>query len=385
MQASPHDTLPSSVDRLLQYLDRLPGHVFVGDEEVEADWESIYRHVRKTKMSYPAVVGRRHRGKPREKPREGAAAKDRATGGQEGYKGGADACVTKAGAAERGARAVGSSEGGEKVGDGGFAEVWGCAAPHENTVVKIVPHEGTKRRYLRNEVIVAALQRLERPRGLVRFRATQLTPRCALFYMKRYQGTLKQLKKRLLPSQVAKVAMDVLHGLAWLHRDHHYVHRDLKLANVLYTLSPTGVIEAAISDFGMVFAIGADRRRPKPNSLAGTELYAAPEQISSRHLSVYSYPVDIFALGVMLNILVTGRQPFNPVSEAEEAKMGRGAVDEATIAHVSSGILVRDVSEEVRDPLAADFIEQCLRVNPGERPTAQNLMEHRWFSHHNIH
>jgi TolB-like protein len=100
----------------------------------------------------------------------------------------------------------------------------------------------------------------------------------------------------LPPSAAVSIAVDVARGLAWAHA-HGVVHRDLKPSNI-FLLEGGG---AKVLDFGLAQAFG--RRRlggGTPNCMAPEQWREAPEDERT----------DVFALGVVLFRMLTGRLPF---------------------------------------------------------------------------
>ncbi|MFO7901979.1 MAG: serine/threonine-protein kinase [Pirellulaceae bacterium] len=95
-------------------------------------------------------------------------------------------------------------------------------------------------------------------------------------------------------------------GVAYLH-DHGIVHRDLKPANVF---EDEGVIK--LGDYGLSKFISCSRRSGQTESV-GTFHYMAPEIGKG----VYGKEIDIYALGVMLFEMLTGRVPFDGETSQE--------------------------------------------------------------------
>ena len=92
------------------------------------------------------------------------------------------------------------------------------------------------------------------------------------------------------------------------------MHRDIKPGNVL--VDPTGAVK--VTDFGIARAaqIGTDTPLTQTGTVLGTAAYLSPEQAEGRPADPRS---DVYALGVVLYEMVTGRPPFRgdtPVSVA---------------------------------------------------------------------
>ncbi len=116
--------------------------------------------------------------------------------------------------------------------------------------------------------------------------------------------------ERLVPTEAARIAADIADALSVAHRS-GVVHRDVKPANVLIT--PRG--EVKVTDFGIARAESSGELT-RTGSVMGTATYFSPEQAQGQVLDGRS---DVYALGVVLYEMVTGRPPFvadNPVSVA---------------------------------------------------------------------
>ncbi len=96
-------------------------------------------------------------------------------------------------------------------------------------------------------------------------------------------------------------------GVGYLH-DHGIVHRDLKPANLFLE---EGVVK--IGDYGLSKAITGTSRDPGHSECVGTCHYMAPETSTGK----YHKPIDVYAIGVILYEMVTGRVPFDGESVGE--------------------------------------------------------------------
>ena len=120
------------------------------------------------------------------------------------------------------------------------------------------------------------------------------------------EEVLAQRPNGLAPEE----AMDWFRGIgaavAYLH-DHGIVHRDLKPGNIF---RDEGIVK--VGDYGLAKFISQTRRSGHTESV-GTVHYMAPEVAKGR----YGKELDIYALGVMLYEMLTGRVPFEGESVAE--------------------------------------------------------------------
>jgi len=143
-----------------------------------------------------------------------------------------------------------------------------------------------------------------------------------------------------------RLFLTVCDAVAYAH-DRLVLHRDLKPANVL--VSQTG--EVKLLDFGVAKLI--DQQQPAETTVAGRQIftpeYAAPEQIRGE---ISTVAVDVYALGVMLYELLTGRRPY--------LIKGRGAaaIERAVLstdAPAPSALATRDSAKRKKDKTATEY------------------------------
>src|SRR5581483_6150230 len=126
------------------------------------------------------------------------------------------------------------------------------------------------------------------------------------FVMEYYSGAtaghlLKQ-HKRLPPKRVVDIAGQTADALAYAHAAGHLVHRDVKPENLMVGEG----WHVKVLDFGLARVLGA-KSITSAGTVVGSLYYVSPEQLKNKTLDGRS---DVYALGVSMYEMLSGRRPF---------------------------------------------------------------------------
>lgn len=128
------------------------------------------------------------------------------------------------------------------------------------------------------------------------------------------EGSLSALMKAPPPwAELSALLIEVLDGLGYAHAA-RLVHRDVKMDNVLLARGPDGRLHAKLADFGLAKVVQRKGGYESTRLGAGTVMFMPPEQFDRDTSSIHP-GADLYAFGVMLYMLVSGRPPWRADSE----------------------------------------------------------------------
>ncbi|XP_013767880.1 calcium/calmodulin-dependent protein kinase type II subunit beta isoform X9 [Pundamilia nyererei] len=152
----------------------------------------------------------------------------------------------------------------------------------------------------------------------------------------------------------------ILDSVSYTHH-HDIVHRDLKPENLLLA-SKCKNAAVKLADFGLAIEVQGDQQAWF--GFAGTPGYLSPEVLRKE---AYGKPVDIWACGVILYILLVGYPPF---WDEDQHKLYQ---------QIKAGAYDFPSPEwDTVTPEAKNLINQMLTINPAKRITAQEALKHPW-------
>lgn len=197
-----------------------------------------------------------------------------------------------------------------------MAEVWLAHDPvlERRVVAKILAPEADRQRFEREARAVAALAHPNIVQ-LYDYGEEHGRPYMVLEHVP--GGTLEDRLRdagHLPDPQTRAIAADIAAGLAYSHA-HGVVHRDLKPGNVLFDAEG----RAKVADFGIARVHGIDTLT-EDGTILGTAAYMSPEQVAGEPSTAAS---DVYAFGILLYHMLTGRLPFEAANPLDLAAMQR--------------------------------------------------------------
>jgi hypothetical protein len=172
---------------------------------------------------------------------------------------------------------------------------------------------------------------------------------------------LNQRSFKISEEKAAKLVYKLAKSVSFLHTL-GIIHRDLKPENILMT-DMTDDADIRISDFCIC-------KRLEPNEttkeIVGTLGYMAPEVLMGKE---YNFSADVWAIGVIAYLLLTGYLPFD--DEQEDKEVIRKTLFESIPFYNDSW---KNISSK-----AKDFIKKILKKDKEERITIEGILSDPWF------
>lgn len=168
-------------------------------------------------------------------------------------------------------------------------------------------------------------------------------------------------ERNLTEEQIASIITMVLNGLSFLH-EQKKIHRDIKAGNILLTREGF----AKLGDFGVSAQLM--HSFSKKVSKIGTPYWMSPEVISQNN---YDSKCDIWSLGITCIEMAEGEPPYSEVRTF--------LVMKKIISSPPKGLTKPQLwSSEFND-----FVSKCLTFDPVKRPSAKELLKHKFIIKNN--
>ena len=180
-------------------------------------------------------------------------------------------------------------------------------------------------------------------------------------YFKKY-NELKNKNTGLPLKQIKLIIKGILSGLKTLHEQNIYpgnINPDNILVNE--DLSKIKIINYAL--------------KTKNDEILTFPFYSASKKVFMKFLPEYEYENDIWSVGCITFELFCGYRPYNNFSAHDAACSLAQCISPIEAANDD----IKDIFYDKKNRIALDFLNQCFRNNDGARPSANDLLEHKFL------
>ena len=179
---------------------------------------------------------------------------------------------------------------------------------------------------------------------------------------------MKEKKFHFSEKRAAEIIYEIALGVKYLHK-YGIIHRDLKPDNIMLTESnDKGHIK--IMDFGLSKILG---KKEKTSDGFGTLTFVSPEVLIRKP---YNKEIDIWSIGVILYLILSGDLPFDD-EEDDEEKIAKSIVfNEVEFPSKKFGNKSKEVIE---------LIKRCLTKEPKDRIKIDEIIKSDWIQSNIIH
>jgi serine/threonine protein kinase len=179
---------------------------------------------------------------------------------------------------------------------------------------------------------------------------------------------LHKSKKKVKSIYIKKYLYQSIQAINALHKK-NIIHRDIKPENILIDNDDN----ALLSDYGIATHCKEGEKR---NTYCGTDEYLAPEVIRGEK---YDEKIDIWAIGILIYECASplGKTPFNKLDFLQRTDDNKEYI-------IKNDKDLKIKYDKDFDPLAKNLIEKIIKINPSDRLSIEEILNHFYFNDINL-